>query len=430
MKYILDIVYAAAFLVYLPKVLYRRLFEDRYTDGFAQRLGYISKHGNKPKCIWIHSVSVGEVNATKTLVEKLETDLPDVEIVMSTTTDTGYARAKALYGDKMSIFYYPLDFSWAVRRGFDKINPDLCLLVELEVWPNFASEAKSRNIPLLVFNGRLSDNSFPRYKLIKPITKKMFANVSMFLVQTEEYKQRFIELGTDKQKITVTGSVKYDTAAITDVVEGSRQLADSLSISDNQRLFVAGGTGSGEEEIIIDVFKKLKPDFNNLRLAIVPRKPERFDEVAALIQKQQLPLIRYSNIKNSSQKIDIPADSVILCDTMGDLKKFYSLAEIVFVGRSMCPMGGSDMMESTAMGKFTTFGVHTFNFKQTVDALLNADGAVEVENAQQLEAVLHKALCDDQYKDKIASNGKQVIAENQGATEKSVKIIKQYLESC
>ncbi len=428
MKYLLDLLYVIAFTAYLPKALYRRFAENRYKKGGGERLGYVSRKSSKPKCIWIHSVSMGEVNATQTLVDALRKELTDTEIVMSTTTDTGYERAQALYGKDMSIFYYPFDFSHIVERAFNRINPDLCVLVELEVWPNFVQEANKRDVPVIVFNGRLSDKSFPRYRKIKRLTKWMFDKVSLFLVQSPEYADKFAALGVDENKIAITGSVKYDTAQITDKIEGSKRLAESLGIGRGQRLFVAGGTGPDEEKIILDVYAELKCKFADLRLAIVPRKPERFNEVAALIEKAGFDLVRYSEVKNTPQSRIPDIRTVILGDTMGDLRKFYSLSDIVFVGRTLCPMGGSDMMESTAMGKFTVFGPHTFNFKQTVDVLLKGNGAVEAANQNELKAIVEKALCDDGYRKMIAANGQRVIAENQGATGKSVEAIIRLLE--
>ncbi len=414
-------------MLYLPKVFYRRFFQDRYKEGGLERLGYVSRRTNLPHCIWIHAVSVGEVNAAKLLIQELTSELPDYEIVISTTTDTGYARAKALYGERMSVFYYPLDFSWSVKRALDRIKPDVCILVELEVWPNFARLASQRGIGLVVFNGRISDESFPRYKKVKPIAGWMFSMVNVFLVQTRQYKNRFTALGVEEEKIIITGSVKYDTAGLTANIAGSNELADKLNVTPDQRLIVAGGTGNGEEIEILKVFKALREEFENIRLAIVPRKPERFNEVASLIQKEGFELLRYSELKGAEPKERPSARTVILGDTMGDLKKFYSLAELVFVGRSLTPMGGSDMMESTAMGKFTAFGIYTFNFNQTVEALLDGCGAVQVNNAKELEEVFAKALRQSDYKEKIAKNGRKVIEENQGATEKSVKVIKEII---
>jgi 3-deoxy-D-manno-octulosonic-acid transferase len=423
MKFINDLIYLLALIAFSPKILYRVIMHNRYKQGWSERLGKIRRNFPDKKCIWIHAVSVGEVNATKTLVAELKKCLSQYEIIISATTDTGIEQARKLYGKELKVFYFPFDFSFVVHRAFKHLKPDICLLMELEVWPNFASRAHRLNIPVVVVNGRISDRSFPRYKLVKFFVKPTFKKVSLFLAQTREYADRFIALGGHHDTAIVTGSVKYDTAQVTDKVEGADLLAGQLNIA-NQRLWVTGGTGPNEEKIILDVFKKLKQQekYNNLRLVIVPRKPERFDEVADLIRQSGFELSRYSRIKNSQEKLSAQ-DTVILGDTMGDLRKFYSLATVVFVGRSLVPMGGSDMMESTAMGKCTIFGPHTFNFSQTVESLLQAQGAIEVKNENKLYETIQKCLDEPQFARQIGASGQKVIKENQGATQKTISAI-------
>ena len=423
MKYLLDFIYFFALIAYSPRIIYRAVKQKRYRRGWAQRFGKVTRKTPAKKCLWIHAVSVGEVNATKTIVAELKKRLSDYEIVVSATTDTGFERAEKLYGGELSVFYYPFDFSWVIRRAFKNLRPDICLLMELEVWPNLTAYAKKHNIPVVVVNGRISNKSFPKYKLIKPLVKPLFRKVALFLAQSDEYARRFIALGGRKETAIITGSLKYDTADTTESIPGTEKLAEMLA--EDQRLFVAGGTGPGEEKIILDVFKKLKtnPDFGDVRLAIVPRKPERFDEVADLIEQSGFSITRYSRIKAGQGSDAVNNDSVILGDTMGDLRKFYSLAALVFVGRSLVPMGGSDMAESTAMGKCTIFGPETFNFKQTVDALLAKNGAIEVRNEKQLLEQAAKCLSEAEYAETIAANGRKVIIENQGATQKTVDAI-------
>jgi len=397
---------------------------NRYRQGWSQRLGKIRRNFPDKKCIWIHAVSVGEVNATKTIVAELKKHLPQYEIILSATTDTGIEQANKLYSKELKVFYFPFDFSFIVHRAFKRLKPSICLLMELEVWPNFTSRAYRLNIPVVVVNGRISDRSFPRYNLVKFFVKPTFKKVSLFLAQSAEYADRFLALGGHTKAAVITGSLKYDTAQVTEKVEGADKLAEQLNTAD-QRLWVAGGTGPGEEKIILDVFKKLKQQekYNNLRLAIVPRKPERFDEVADLITQSGFEQTRYSQIKSGEQNTETNKDTVILGDTMGDLRKFYSLAAVVFVGRSLVPMGGSDMMESTAMGKCTIFGPHTFNFKETVKSLLQAQGAIEIKNEKKLYETIQKCLDQPQFAQQIAVAGRNVIKVNQGATQKTISAI-------
>jgi len=434
MRFILDLLYLLAAVAYSPKVIYRTIKYKRYRTGWAQRFGKITRKQPQKKCIWLHAVSVGEVNAAKTIVKELQNRFIDFEIVISTTTDTGFARATKLFGENLQVFYFPLDFSWVIRRAFRRIRPTLCLLMELEVWPNFVQIAQRLSIPVVVVNGRISDKSFSRYKKIKPIAKKIFCKVSLILAQTDEYAQRFKEIGCQEERVIVTGSLKYDTAQITDKVEGVDALAKQLNIG-NEDLWVAGATGNDEEKILLDVYRSLKQQdhFSDLRLAIVPRKPERFDEVAQLIKQTGFELIRYSQIKNQAagkSSIEYRAssiESVILGDTMGDLRKFYSLATIIFVGRSLVPMGGSDMMEAAALGKCTIFGPHAFNFKHTVDALLKDNGAIMVKDKEDLLQTMQKCLTEPEYANKIAKNGREVIRKNQGATTKTIEQIATFL---
>jgi len=430
MRIILDLVYLLVAAAYSPVVIYRAVRHKRYRTGWDQRFGKITRRSPTKKCIWLHAVSVGEVNAAKTIIKELENKFGDFEIVFSTTTDTGFARATNLFGENHQVFYFPFDFSWTMRRAFRNIRPAICLLMELEVWPNFVQIAQQLNVPVIVVNGRISDKSYPAYKRIKPIAKKFFSKISLILAQTEQYAQRFIELGCPDEKVIVTGSLKYDTAQIADKVEGADLLAAQININD-ERLWVAGATGNDEEKILLDVYQNLKQQnhFSDLRLAIVPRKPERFDEVAQLIERRGFPLIRYSRIKNNTAPPPANNQVVILGDTMGDLRKFYSLATIIFVGRSLVPMGGSDMAEAAALGKCTIFGPHAFNFKQTVDALLTDIGAIMVKDKQELLQTMQKCLSEPDFAQEIAKNGQEVIRKNQGATAKSIDQITKFLDS-
>lgn len=429
MKILYDAAYLFGAAGFCPIAIYRRIRHGRYKKGWGERFGKIHRKNADRKCIWIHAVSVGEVNATKTVVDELGKQLGEYEVAISTTTDTGYERACKLYGDKHSVFHFPLDFSFAMKRAIKNINPAMVILMELEVWPNLASICKEAGIPLIVANGRISNRSFPRYKMIKAITKSIFGKVSAVLAQTQEYADRFVELGAAKEKVIVTNSLKYDTAQITDKVDGAEKLAEQLCIKEGQKLLVAGGTGNDEEVLVLRMFMKLiaKDANKGVRLVIVPRKPERFDHVAQLLKDFGLPMVRYSEVKESETPPKTDVHTAILGDTMGDLRKFYSLAKLIFVGRSLVPMGGSDMAEAAALGKTTIFGPGTFNFNQTVKVLLQGNGAIEVQNPDELLVAIEKCLLDEKYATQIADNGREIIRSNQGATLKTVEEIKKIL---
>ncbi len=430
MRFLIDALYLLAGLAFSPIVIYRMIRHQRYRQGWGQRFGKIDRRHLGKKCIWLHAVSVGEVNAAKTLLTQLEGRFPDFEIVVSTTTDTGFARAQALFGKQWAVSYFPFDFSWVIRRAFTRIDPSLCVLMELEVWPNFIAVAHGRKTPVVVANGRISDKSFAQYHKIKRLTRTFFGKIDLVLAQTAQYASRFRDLGCPADRVIVTNSLKYDTAQIVDRVDGAEALTDQLNLA-RQRLWVAGGTGNNEERIILEAYRGLMQDerFADVRLVVVPRKPERFDEVAQLIEQMGFSLIRFSQFKDTAERLENGGQAVILGDTMGDLRKFYSLATVILVGRSLVPIGGSDMIEATALGKCTMFGPHTFNFRQTVDALLAGNGALLVHDGSELLATLGKCLLEPEYAQTIARQGRQVIIDNQGATEKTVTYITDILTS-
>ena len=426
MRYLIDCVYLLGLVLVSPKALYRIIVHKRYRSGWAQRLGRVRRRRPEASCVWIHAVSVGEVNATRTILQSLRQQRPDCEIVISATTDTGLARARTLYAEQHEVFYFPFDLSCVVSRALRSLRPNAILLMELEIWPNLVRQAHRRGIAVLVVNGRISDRSFPRYRLIRPLMERLFSRISRVLAQSEEYAERFVALGCPADRVEVTRSLKYDTAEMTDRVEGTDALARQLSLDrDPVPVWIAGGTGPGEEALVLDVHRRLlaEPGLERLCLAIVPRKPERFDEVAGSIGQTGLSYARYSRLKAGTEYLE-SAPQVILGDTMGDLRKFYCLATgPVFVGRSLVPMGGSDMMEPAALGKCTIFGPHTFNFRQTVQALLEGGGAIEVGDAEQLFQALRRCLSDTEYTLQISRNGRDVIRRNQGATERTVAVV-------
>ena len=449
MRLLLDVVYLLAGIAVSPMLFYRMIRHGRYRQGWGQKFGRVARKAPQKKCIWLHAVSVGEVNAAQTLVAQIETQLPDFELVISTTTDTGFARADKLFGQKCGVFYFPFDLSWVTRRAFNRLAPAICLLMELEVWPNFIFTARSRNVPVVVLNGRISDRSFARYRKIKRITRTFFGKLDCVLAQTQQYAERFRELGCPAERVLVTSSLKYDTAQVADRVEGAESLAQQLNLA-GARLWVAGGTGDDEEQIILNVYQSLLQDsrFTDLRLAVVPRKPERFNEVAELIERMGFPLVRYSQLKGAARGAGVPPalrgqdalatkhkgetpspqSAVILGDTMGDLRKFYSLTTVIFVGRSLVPMGGSDMMEAAALGKCTIFGPHAFNFRQTVEALLQGQGALQVVDKDDLQKTMEKCLSQPAYAEKIARSGQTVIRQNQGATARTMDVLRKMLK--
>jgi 3-deoxy-D-manno-octulosonic-acid transferase len=404
--------------------------------------------------ILIHAVALGEINATPALVKLLQQARPDLHIVVSVTTETGYDRGKQLYGSwpGVTLVRFPLDFTKAITRLLDAIHPSLVVLVELELWPNFLRQCHKRSIPVVLVNGRMTPPAFKRYGLIKPVTAAMLRRLAAVCVQDDTYADRFRNLGAPANRVQVTGTMKFDTAQVADRVDGDGQLAVELgldsaacglaSVSSERTdakpqaavpvqnpLWVCGSTGPGEETIVLDAFAKLQQQFSTLRLAIIPRHPQRFDEVAALIAQRGFPLLR----RSTRAPAEPNPRPIILGDTMGELRKFYSLAAVVFVGRSLVDLGsrqhGSDMIEPAALAKPVALGPWTHNFAEAVQKLREANAIVEVTDATTLSSTIARWLSNPDEAAEFGRRAQQVVRENQGATKRHADVILRHLPS-
>ncbi len=421
MRWVANLVYFVGGLVYLPILLYQMLVQGKNRSGWGERFGYWDiSPSDKPR-IWIHAVSLGEINATPMLVEQLSQALPGYEVIFSTTTDTGYARACQLYGPGR-VFRYPLDFGFVVSRVLRRVRPCLIVLVELEIWYNLLRTAEEQGVPVAIINGRLSERSQRRFGLAKPVIKPMFARISWVGAQDEAIAERFVVLGTPADRVEVTGSVKWDTATVADRIDGADELAKSMGIDSGIPLWVCGSTGPGEESLLLDVYDKLLDDGAEIQLALVPRKPERFDEVASLIQGRGYDCLRRSQRTDGNPPTASGGSKrVLLGDTMGELRKLYSLADVVFVGRSLVPMGGSDPMEVAALAKPILVGPHTDNFAAPVAAFAQENAIQVVSTPADLAEAISCLLSNPDKAQAMANNARQVVQKNQGATEKTAK---------
>ena len=450
MRWLADLVYSLAGLVYLPIALTNALLLGKNRRGWLERFGFVPHFDAEKQRIWIHAVSLGEINATPRLVADLHESLPDCDIVFSTTTDTGYARAVELYGADR-VFRFPLDFSWVVGRALRRIRPSLIVLVELEVWYNLLGSCKRRGIPVVIVNGRLTPRSAKRLAVFGALLKPMFAALEWVGVQDEAIAQRFRDLGTQPDRIEITSSLKWDTAQTSAVIDGARELGEALSIDASTPLWVCGSTGPGEETIILKAHRRLCDDGRRIQLAIVPRKPERFNEVFALIQSAGFECIRRSwgeateggSDEGRKRRSDEGRDArhagtqghragggalsstdprpVILGDTMGELRRFYSLAQVVFVGRSLVALGGSDPIEVAALGKPVIVGPYMDNFQTPVDALRNADALQVVHDADALARAVAQMLSQPEQTAAMGLRAREVVLHHQGGTSRTVK---------
>ena len=437
--------YLLAGLLYLPVALYQALIVGKNRRGWGERFGFVRALDPGKQRIWIHAVSLGEVNATPRLVEALHECLARAEIVFSTTTDTGYARAVQLYGANR-VFRFPLDFSPVVARVLRRVSPSMIVLVELEVWFNLVRMATGWGIPVVVVNGRLTPRSVGRLRRLGRATKWMFRDLAWVGAQDEVIASRFRSLGVPADRVEVTSSLKWDSAAVTDKVEGADELACALGIDRCRPLWVCGSTGPGEEIMILDAYRRLLDDWTRLArgvqagsvdksktagpiLAIVPRKPERFDEVARIIERAGFECVRRSECDGGADLFPKPRPAVLLGDTMGELRKFYSLADVVFVGRTLVPLGGSDPMEVAALGKPVVIGPHTENFQLPVEALCMADAIRIIESADALPSAIGAFLRDRVVAAKMGSRAREVVIANQGATKRTADAIVGLLET-
>jgi len=407
MFWLSDVVYLFVALLYSPVLIYQKLRHGKSRLDWSARLG----HGPAlplatAQRVLIHAVSVGEVNAARHFVSALREQMPGVEVVVATTTDTGLARAQSLFAKTCPVVRYPLDFSSAARRFLDRMRPDVLVLVELEIWPNMVRLAGERNIPVVVVNGRLSERSNKRYGLIKMLVKPMFRALQCAAVQTEDYAERFRRFGTQAARVHVTGNMKWDTAEIADDVPGAEALAQALGIDRSRPLIVAGSIAPGEDQLLHDATPK------GVQLLCAPRRPEWFDPTAKVL----VGCARRSRKKPGS------ATDRFLLDTIGELRAAYALADVVVVGRTFVDMGGSDMMEPIGLGKATIIGPHVANFASTVEMLQQGEGVIST-TASELADVLADLLNDDTKRKTIAARGREVIRSQQGASVRNAALV-------
>lgn len=424
----LDLLYVVAGLLYLPLLLYQMLVLKKNRRGWTQRFGSVPTPPDKKLRIWIHAVSLGEVNATRTLVAEIVQRRPDCQVVISATTDTGYAAARRIYPD-LIVFRYPLDFSWVVRRVLNQVRPAAIILMELEVWPNLIKLASQRGIAVCIANGRVTEEkSMRRFRkpVIRSIARRMFSRIAWTAAQDETYAARFVELGVARNRVHVVGNLKYDTAEICNEIPGADLLSAAMGINTTRPIVVAGSTGPGEEEMVLDAYKALKVNRPDIQLAIIPRKPERFDEVARLIAASGFQCLRRSQMPDGTTPTTLAEkNGVFLGDTMGELRKFYSLASVVFVGRTLVPLGGSDPIEVAALAKPICFGPYLENFADAESQLMSANAAKMVPAPSELRKALAEMLDHPDDASAMGRRAQEVVVQNKGATQKTIDLLLQ-----
>lgn len=416
-------------IVLLPKFALDALRNRKYVTGLSQRLGKISSQfpDDRPT-VWLHCVSVGETEAARTLVREFQDRFPSYRLVVSTTTVTGQKVARALFAQQAAlVFYFPIDWSWTVRRVLRAIKPSAVFVMETELWPRFFRECRRRQIPVALLNGRISANSFARYRRIRFFMRRVLADVSLALMQSEDDAARVSDLGCPRERMKITGNLKFDTADDPAQEVLTNELRRRFAFDGSGRVIVAASTHAPEERVMIEAFKKIKLDsmLAGTRLVIAPRHPERFDEVAELLKTCGLSWTR----RSGQAAITDATSEVIFLDTIGELRAVYPWADLAFIGGSIAPHGGHNALEAAACGVCVVTGANTQNFVAVTKALRDENAIVQLpelepaEAAARLGEVLTELLNGDHQRRQIAERARLVCIRNRGATARTLDAV-------
>lgn len=419
MAYLYNLAYLIVILLASPFLLLSSIRNGKYRQGWpAKFLGLVPRAQSNKPCIWLHAVSVGEVNLLQPILAEIAKSHPEWDCVISTTTLTGMDLAKRKYS-QYSVFYCPLDFSWAMSAAFRRINPAMLVLVELEVWPNMVRTAHRRGCPVVVANGRLSEHSFSGYKRIRFLMRHVMNKISAVAAQNQDYADRFESLGVADDRVHITGSIKFDGAETNRDNEATRSLISLSGLNEDAPVILAGSTQVEEESFIVETFRELTSKHPGLQLIIVPRHPERFESVAEMLSELEFKWIRRS-------EIHAPHDGdwqILLVDVIGELGAWWGTADIALVGGSFGKRGGQNMIEPAAYGAAVCFGPSTRNFRDVVQLMLDADAAVIVHDQSELTGFVERCLQDHKFASELGSRAQDLVSRQLGATTETVAIM-------
>jgi 3-deoxy-D-manno-octulosonic-acid transferase len=424
MYFFYSLLLGLAALISLPWWLLQMARLGKYRAGFRERTGAVPARlqiRSGSACIWIHAVSVGEVLAVSQLVGELMKSQPDWQIFVSTTTSTGQALARQRFGESR-VFYMPLDFGFALRPYLRTLRPRMLVLAETEFWPNLLHLAKLSGAAVAVVNARISDRSFPRYRRFRWFFSRILPNIDLFLAQTKEDAQRLKAIGAPERRVSVSGNLKFDIRLSSNsaLVENLRRV-----LPQEARVIVSGSTTEGEEELVVAAFRQVLQQFPNTVMVLAPRHPERFEKVAALIASAGLPYVRRSSW--NPQTGDVLHDgSIFLLDSVGELASVYALANVAFVGGSLVPLGGHNILEPAQHGVAVLTGTHTFNFREIV-RIFERGGGLRVVAAENLGTAITNLLHNAEEREHLGCRARKLFLENTGATQKTVAVLKALL---
>jgi 3-deoxy-D-manno-octulosonic-acid transferase len=406
-------------LAYLPVFLTRRR-RAGYGHDLAQRFGRLGDGlPAEPRC-WVHAVSVGESAAAAPLVEAIHRRWPELGIVVSTITPTG-ARivADRLAGTAVHR-YFPLDLPGPVRRALEAARPRFFIAIETELWPNFLRALARRRIPSMIANGRISDRSFRRYLRVRRLMTRVLADVSVFAMQSEEDARRIKALGAPPERVVVTGNLKTDLVPEAEPADAAWR--ERLGLAAVDRLWIAGSTHRGEEAIVLDTFLRVRARCPELTLLLAPRHPERAGEVEELIRERGLVAVRRSRLPDGHAP-----GAIVILDTVGELAGLYGLAEVVFVGGSLVPIGGHNVLEPAMRGRPVLYGPHTSNFRESAEGLQRSGGGIVVKDGLELERELALLLEDRELARRTGEAARAAFAGRQGAVPATIELIARHL---
>jgi 3-deoxy-D-manno-octulosonic-acid transferase len=406
--------------------LYRSISRGR-PPALAERFGYIpgselSRIRNRP-VIWLHAVSVGESIAARPLLKALRGRYPGHAILVSNTTETGRGTAST-FPEKDLCIYFPFDFLPAVRRTLDSVKPELVIIMETEIWPNFTREATSRNIPVILANGRISDRSFARYLKLSWFFRHPLRLFSRLCMQTETDCERIVAIGAPPGRTVMTGNIKYDIPYRQVNQDEKRHLKGQYSIPDGLLVLMAGSTHAGEEQYLIDTYRKLLPILEGLFLVLVPRHPERAAEVASLLERSG---ITYSRRTSLPCPEEFQKGDVLLVDTVGEMMNLYAISDVAFVGGSLVPTGGHNLLEPASLGVPSVFGPHMSNFREIAELVLQYGAGVQVDSPEGLTESCRALITSAELRRVLGQNGLKLMRDNGGATERLLEVVAEYL---
>jgi len=414
----------AVFVVVSPYFVYQAIRYKKYIGNLGQRLGYlpISFNVDGEQSIWIHAVSVGEALTARALAADLKARYPRLRLFLSTTTIAGQQVARRSLQHVDAVFYFPFDWTFTSRRTLNLVNPRVFIMMETEIWPNLLRLCRKRGVKTVVINGRISSRSYPRYRLIRPFFRRVLDDVDRFCMQSEESARRLIDLGADPARVTVTGSLKFDSLEIPTPTSHGKprdRVLRFFRLSANRPVIVAGSTMRGEETAILRAFARVKTTMVSAMLVLAPRHPERFGEVERIAREAGFVATRRSELPIDAE----PRADVVVLDSMGELAQLYQLATAVFVGGSLVDHGGHNILEPAVFGKPIVFGPHMQNFTEIADAFVTNGAAVQVQTERELEEVLLGLLSDPVRRARLGAAARALVEANRGAKEKTLAVV-------